>query len=147
MKLELLPLTRNLDKSNPAFAHADCQQALQIYTGYYAQHGYAPPWIAYFTLLDGVAVGLCSFTGAPVNDRVEVAYWTFAGNEGKGIASFGCRALVRIAREASPTPTVYAKTAPEQNASTRILEKHGFVKTGVVTDHEIGDAWYWELAP
>lgn len=42
--------------------------------------------------------------------------------------------------------TVIAKTAPEKNASTKILERNGFVFSTIVQDHEIGDAWEWVLS-
>jgi hypothetical protein len=38
---------------------------------------------------------------------------------------------------------ITAKTAPEHNASTKILEKNNFVFTEIVQDEEIGDAWLW----
>ena len=37
------------------------------------------------------------------------------------------------------------KTAPESNASTRILHNLGFRFSGIVKDEEIGDAWLWIL--
>lgn len=74
---------------------------------------------------------------------MEIAYWTFAEFEGLGIASHGCRELVSMARRADPGLTITAKTAPEHNASTKILTNNGFAFTGIVQDEEIGDAWLW----
>lgn len=90
-------------------------------------------------------VGTCSFVGAPKAGRVEIAYYTFPPFEGRGIASLACAELVRIAHAADPSLTITAKTAPEHNASTRILQKNGFVHTGSVEDEEIGEAWGWEM--
>jgi RimJ/RimL family protein N-acetyltransferase len=78
---------------------------------------------------------------------VEIAYWTFPAFEGQGIASFVCRELVAISQKADPTLVITAKTRPEHNASTKILQKNGFRHAGVVQDHEIGDAWLWEKLP
>jgi RimJ/RimL family protein N-acetyltransferase len=78
---------------------------------------------------------------------VEIAYWTFNEFEGQGIASFACRELVKISQNADPNVIITAKTAPEHNASTKIVEKNGFVFTEVVQDEEIGDAWLWTLKP
>jgi RimJ/RimL family protein N-acetyltransferase len=39
---------------------------------------------------------------------------------------------------------VTALTAPNRNASTRILEKLGFNRVGEALDEEIGPAWGWE---
>jgi RimJ/RimL family protein N-acetyltransferase len=52
--------------------------------------------------------------------------------------------LVGVAFAEPGIVAVTALTAPEHNASTRILEKHGFVRDGVMTDHEIGEAWRWK---
>ncbi len=57
-----------------------------------------------------------------------------------------CKELIKIAKSQNPGLVIYAKTAPEENASTRILNKNGFVYQKVVQDHEIGDAWLWKLS-
>ena len=133
------------DRTAPLFAAPECQELFQIYATYYAEHGFTPPWVAYWVLRDGQIVGTAGFVRAPQDGRVEIAYWTFAFYEGQGIATAACGLLLAIAREADASLIVTAKTAPEQNASTRILEQHGFRQTEVVQDHEIGDAWLWEL--
>lgn len=88
-------------------------------------------------------VGSCGFTGQPRDGRVELAYWTFKEFEGKGIASFACKELISIAYKAAPHITIIAKTAPEHNASTKILQNNDFLFTEIVQDDEIGDAWLW----
>ena len=50
-----------------------------------------------------------------------------------------------MTKQYDPTLLITAKTAPEHNASTKILEKNGFVFTAIVQDDEIGDAWLWKL--
>ncbi|MCB0789756.1 MAG: hypothetical protein KDB75_10660, partial [Flavobacteriales bacterium] len=62
-------------------------------------------------------------------------------------ATWACGAMVRLARAVDRSLTLTAKTEPQENASTRILRKHGFEQAGIVQDHEIGDAWLWELPP
>lgn len=59
------------------------------------------------------------------------------------MASFACKELVTIANRTDPSLTIIAKTAPEHNASTKILENNNFVFTEIVQDEEIGDAWLW----
>ena len=44
-----------------------------------------------------------------------------------------------------PSIIISAKTSPEYNNSTKILQKKGFVFEGVVQDEGIGDAWRWIL--
>lgn len=118
-----------------------------MYVTFYAEVGENAPWLGYFILRDDVVVGTCGFAGPPAEGAAEIAYWTFPEFEGQGIASAASGALIRIARETDPALAITAKTAPEPNASTRILEKHGFVRAGIVQDHEIGDAWLWRLDP
>ena len=88
-------------------------------------------------------VGTCSFVGSPRDGKVEIAYWTFIEFEGQGIASFACKELVKIAKQTDHTLTIIAKTAPEHNASTKILENNHFRFTEIVQDEEIDDAWLW----
>ena len=110
----------------------------------YGRTGTSAPWVSYLGQdADGSVVGTCSFVGLPADDRVEIAYFTFPGYEGAGRASAMAEGLVRIARERGIRP--FAHTSPEANASTRILEKLGFVRTGVSHDDEIGEAWRWSL--
>ena len=53
--------------------------------------------------------------------------------------------LVAIARAADASVGITAKTEPQTNASTRILQKLGFQRDGEVTDADIGTAWAWRL--
>lgn len=145
MQLRVLQVKE--DRSNPLFASTDGQTLLEMYNDYYPTIGFHLPWVGYAILRDQQLVGTCGFTGQPKDNKVELAYWTFSAFEGTGVASFACKALLEIARETDPQLTVTAKTAPEHNASTKILEKNGFVFNGLVQDEEIGDSWLWTLAP
>lgn len=141
--MNLKPITLNEDKSAPAYSSADCQQLLTMYEEFYPSIGFNSPWIGYFVMRDDQVVGSCSFVGKPQNGKVEIAYWTFKEFEGQGVASFACRTLMELAYQTEPSVIITAKTAPEHNASTKILQNNGFVFTEVVQDHEIGDAWLW----
>lgn len=143
--MELRIITTNEDKTDPQYQGADCQQLLLAYESYYPQIGFNLPWVGYFVVRDNKIVGSCGFTGKPQDGKVEIAYWTFPGFEAQGIASFSCRSLINIARADDPGLIITAKTAPEHNASTAILQKNGFVYSALVQDHEIGDAWLWTL--
>jgi RimJ/RimL family protein N-acetyltransferase len=91
-------------------------------------------------------VGACGFKGGPGGDgAVEIAYFTFPGEEGRGIATAMVAALVDVARAGgSEVAVVRAHTLPERNASCRALEKAGFLHAGHVTDPEDGPVWRWE---
>lgn len=143
--MELRIIERNLDKSDCLYSSDDCQMLLKSYDEYYQTIGFNKPWVGYFVMSQNKIVGSCGFTGKPQEGKVEIAYWTFKAFEGQGIASFSCQELVSISRKTDSTLLITAKTAPEYNASTKILQNNGFQYTGIVQDHEIGDAWLWTI--
>lgn len=145
--MKLKPILPTEDKSDEAYNSESCQQLLAMYDAFYAKTGFQLPWAGYFILRENQVVGSCSFVGLPRDGKVEIAYWTFKEFEGQGIASFACRELIRIAIEHNPDLLITAKTAPESNASTKILEKNRFIFTEIVQDDEIGDAWLWVYQP
>jgi [ribosomal protein S5]-alanine N-acetyltransferase len=140
-------LQQHEDKTASLFESADCQSLLLMYEDYYPRAGFNLPWVAYLVVKDDKVVGSCGFTGQPIDGKVEIAYWTFKEFEGQGIASFACKELIRMSQDTDPALVITAKTAPEHNASTRILENNKFNFVGIVQDEEIGDAWLWTLKP
>lgn len=141
--MEFRILQQNEDKTATLFESADCQTLLEMYDEYYPIIGFNLPWVAYLIVRENQVVGTCGFTGQPKDNKVEIAYWTFKEFEGQGVASFACKEHVQIAKNADPNVLVTAKTVPEHNASTKILENNHFVFTEVVQDEEIGDARLW----
>ncbi len=118
---------------------------LKTYDEYYQKIGYILPWVGYFVIKENQIVGSCGFTGQPKEGKVEIAYWTFKEYEGQGISSFSCKELILISQQFDPTIIITAKTLPEHNASTKILQNNRFTFTGIVQDDEIGDSWLWTL--
>jgi [ribosomal protein S5]-alanine N-acetyltransferase len=109
------------------------------------------PWGSYLAV-EGEArrlVGLCGFKGNPDDEgAVEIAYYTFPDEEGRGVATAVATAMVKLAGAALPPPNVVrAHTLPEVNASGRVLTKAGFRRLGEVIDPEDGLVWRWERAP
>lgn len=143
--MELKPIILNVDKSNEMYSSSNCQILLKTYDEYYKKIGYNLPWVGYFVIREEQIVGSCGFTGQPKEGKIEIAYWTFKEYEGQGISSFSCKELVLISNQSDPAIIITAKTAPEQNASTKILQNNGFTFTGIVQDDDIGDAWLWTL--
>lgn len=141
--MKLMPIAQQEDKTNELYASADCRTLLAMYDDFYPKIGYNIPWVGYFVIRQDKIVGSCGFVGQPTNGNVELAYWTFKEFERQGIASFACKELVKIAKQTDPSLTITAKTAPEKNASTKILENNNFVFKEIVQDDEIGDAWLW----
>ena len=111
--------------------------------------GATTPWVGYLALEGPMrrVVGTCGFKGGPDADgAVEIAYFTFPGEEGRGVAAAMAEALVGMASASGPeVAVVRAHTLPERNASCRVLEKVGFHHAGDVIDPEDGPVWRWEL--
>ena len=143
--MELKMISLNEDRTNELYASPECQQIISAMDAYYPSIGFNKPWVGYFVLRDNEVVATGGFTGKPNEGKVEIAYYTFKAFEGQGIASFICKELIAIAKKTDPSLTITAKTAPEHNASTKILQNNGFTFSGIVQDHEIGDAWLWTL--
>jgi RimJ/RimL family protein N-acetyltransferase len=118
----------------------------QAYRKLYQAAGFASPWLGYFALEDDVCVGTCGFKGPPVNNRVEIAYFTFPEHEGRGCATRMARALLRIVRETDAEVIATAQTLPREGASTAILQKLGFVLIGSLNHPEDGEVWEWQVA-
>ena len=109
----------------------------------YGLAGFEEPWICYLALENGTPVGTCGFKSPPSDGRVEIAYFTFSGSEGRGIATAMAAALVAMAK---PFPVnVAAQTLPDRNASHRVLEKLGFRYVETVQHPEDGPVWEWRL--
>lgn len=114
----------------------------------YAQTGATDPWLSYFALreADNALLGICSFKSPPVQGLIEIAFFTFPGNEGQGVASVMARELLKIAFNEYEIQAVLAHTLPEENASTAILRSRGFALIEAVDDPEDGLIWRWALA-
>ena len=93
---------------------------------------------------DGALVGFGGFKGAPGDGEVELGYAVAPGRQGRGIATAVVEELVRRARVAGVN-VVSAHTLAEENASTAVLRKSGFARTGQLRDPD-GDVWRWERA-
>jgi len=146
MELEpITPESRPQDKGLREDSPAGTTLKMQV--EYYAKIGYHPPWIGYLAFVDGAPVGMGGFKGRPVDNKVEIAYFTFPEHEGKGIGTRTCEALVSKALASDPQVEITARTLPEKNASTRILARNGFALVGAVQDPEDGEVWEWKYAP
>ena len=143
--MELKIISINEDKSNDIYSSSDCQQVIASMEKYYVIIGFNKPWVGYFIFNKKQVVGTCGFIGQPKDGKIEIAYMTFKEFEGQGIASFACEELISISKKTDPAITITAKTAPEHNASTKILQNNGFEFSEIVQDHDIGDAWLWLL--
>jgi GNAT superfamily N-acetyltransferase len=104
-----------------------------------------PPWIGYLVLENDAIVGTCAFRSPPQNGKVEIAYFTFPGFEGRGFATEMGRHLIQIVKDTEPGTRIFAFTLPEKNASARILQRLGFGFAGETRDEDGLVVWQWEL--
>lgn len=123
------------------------RMAFEMTVQHFEKVGFFLPWVGYIAVQNNVPVGTCAFKSSPFDGRVEIAYGTLPGFEGRGIATAMARELVRLARQVEADITVFAQTLPEENASTAILKKAGFRLVGTVEHPEDGLVWEWELPP
>ena len=109
------------------------------------------PWRFGFAIvhrIGNVVIGLCGFAGPQDSDGlVEIAYSISPDYQGRGFATEAATALVDFASSSGRVRTVCAYTLPEMTASTRVLEKCGFRKTGEIFDSENHLVWRWEKNP
>lgn len=142
--MTLRHISINENKTLAEYSSEECQKVLDIYNHYYTKFGFDFPWVGYFIIDDNKVVGTCGFNGPPKFGKVEVAYWTFHEFEGKGIGSYACKELVTIAQKSNAKMVITAKTKPQKNAATRILEKNGFNLVGVIRNEGYEDIWFWK---
>ena len=106
------------------------------------------PWVHGFVMTlptGGNVVGMCGFTGPPGLDGVvEIAYGVDPSYQGNGYATEAAGSLVAYAFADPRVRLVCAHTLSDINASTRVLTKCGFQKTGEVVSPEDGLVWRWE---
>jgi ribosomal-protein-alanine N-acetyltransferase len=142
---ELVPIPQDGSCPDRPALHAMAAEICGHMARSYRRTGYQEPWIGYLTFADGINVGTCAFKGPPEQGRVEIAYFTFPGFEGKGHAGQAARVLVALAEAADNSPVVTAQTLPKESASTRILARLGFTNTGTVQHEQDGPVWEWVL--
>ena len=144
MAIRLVPITEAGAAAESIELPPAASEILPVTAALYRSSGFVSPWIGYLAVHDGSTVGTCAFKSAPVNGRVEIAYYTFPGFEGRGIATEMAKRLVAIARTERPGIVVTAQTLPVRNASNKILESLGFTLAGHAVDAEVGDVWEWQ---
>lgn len=143
----LTPITQNeLDLPDGTELPEIAQLVIRQTRDAYDIGGFESPWIGYLALEDNNCVGACAFKGRPMAGDVEIAYFTFPGNEGRGIASGMAAELVKIACKHTPDLRIIAQTLPEENPSTSVLKKNGFTFEQELEHIEDGLVWQWRWA-
>ena len=142
LPLTLLAIGRDGTIPQPGLVVAGIASAVAGATAQmYQVTGFKPPWTGYLALSGEQLVGTCAFKAAPSDGAVEVAYFTFPGHEGQGIATAMARQLIDIAYAADRSLKIIAHTLPEKNASNAVLRKLGFLLLGDYEDPADGTVW------
>ena len=118
------------DALPPAFVAA---RSLQL-----AACGHPAPWSTTFLIVresDGRIIGGCGFKTAPSDGRVEVGYGVAPHARGQGAATAALQLILREAFAAGATE-VLAEVAPQNHASTRVVQKAGFREAGTRLDDD-----------
>lgn len=108
-------------------------------------------WCSTFYIQDaqGVVVGGCGFKGAPTEGEVEIGYAIAPAFRGVGAGTAAVRCLLEIAARAPQVSHVVANVAPDNVASTRLVQSLGFVAKGEWIDSS-GEQlvrWCWSAPP
>ena len=91
-------------------------------------------WYAiwFIELKNGSHVGDLSFKGLNADGSVEIGYGISEENQGNGYAAEAVEAAAAWALDQLGVCRVEAETEPENKASQRVLEKCGFVPSGII---------------
>ena len=91
-------------------------------------------WYAIWIIEDkeGACVGNLSFKGLNADGSVEIGYGISEEYCGKGYATEAVNAVVDWAMRQSGIARIEAETDPDNTASQRVLEKCGFIPSGVI---------------
>jgi [ribosomal protein S5]-alanine N-acetyltransferase len=114
-------------------------------TTLYGRRGFSPPWIGYVAVESNQVVGSCGFAAPAEQGEAEIAYFTFPGGEGRGVATRMATALMSLSKERAQSEGIcfVAHTLPVKGPSTSILAKLGFTLLGSVQHPEDGEVWKW----
>lgn len=144
MKLQQISATGSFELDG-ASSHDVLADVVTATVDLYLRRGFVVPWIGYVAVEDGVVVGSCGFAAPASGGEAEIAYFTFPGHEGKGVATRMATALMALSEEAARTQGIrfIAHTLPAEGASTSILRKLGFELLGTIQHDEDGEIWKW----
>jgi len=142
--MNLLPIKEHLHENAGFIDHPDCKDSLGMCIDFYKRAGFNPPWICYYVEQDGELVAAAAFKGKPVDNKVEIAYGTFASYQKQGIGTKVAEMLVKLALETDLSVRVTAQTLKQENYSTKILRKNNFEIIGIAIDEDEGEVWEWE---
>lgn len=105
-------------------------------------------WWTYFPIhkQENKLIGSGGYKGKPAPDgSVELGYEIASDYRNRGFATEMTNGLIENAFEDKRVKTIVAHTLGQDNASTRVLEKCGFIKIAELNDPDDGLIWRWEF--
>jgi len=143
--MKFIPISKRGSLNKKILANPECIELIRIFRDLYLKVGYEKPWTGYFAMSDNnEIVGVAGFKGKPKNGKVEISYGTFKNYRRQGIGTMLCHQLVSLALQQNKKIGITARTLPENNASTKILEKNRFNFSALVWDEDDGNVWEWK---
>lgn len=147
-QVQLIPIGSSGGVALPGDHAPDAiRQSCAATADFYKVVGFQPPWIGYVSVAGGQPVGGGAFKGPPHDNRVEIAYYTLPGLEGRGWATATATGLITLAAATAPGIVIAAQTLPVRSASTSLLTRLGFEWVGALMHPEDGEVWEWRLPP
>ena len=107
------------------------------------------PWWTYFPIHkeDNQLIGSGGYKGRPTKEgAVEIGYEITPNYWNRGLATELANCLITHAFSNNYIKVIYAHTLANQNASTGVLSKCGFVKVEELIDPNDGKVWKWKLS-
>lgn len=141
----MVPIYEFIEENQELRSDPLLKESLTMSIDFYKKVGFLPPWICYYASKDDRLVGCAGIKGKPVNGAIEIAYGTFEKFRNQGIATEICKILVDLSMHTDPAIRITARTLPENNFSTKVLVRNGFINIGPVLDPEDGEVWEWEF--
>lgn len=140
MTVDLRPCAGEAELFDPAVTGQFAEQMAAL-----AEQEQVPPWCGYIGWDGAVPIGFGGFVGEPDDAGViEIGYLTFPAQEGRGVATAVAAGMIAIAREQGLCALI-AHTLPQDNPSTGVLRRNGFVRDGEAEDPDEGTVWRWRL--
>lgn len=105
-------------------------------------------WWTYFPIhkQDNKLIGSGGYKGKPTTDgTVELGYEISPDYRNRGLATEMTKGLIKNALKDDRVKSITAHTLGQENPSTRVLQKCGFVKVEELYDPDDGLIWKWEL--
>ena len=129
--------------------HPALPEVIAATVSLYQRRGFVRPWIGYVAVEARQVVGSCGFAAPAAGAEAEIAYFTFPGQEGRGVATRMASALIDLTCDVALSQNIrfVAHTLPEEGPSPAILRRLGFTLLGTIEHPEDGPVWKWCYTP